>query len=125
MNDFLLLSKEDKYIILNSYDFNTKFHVKTKNYRALKSSYDEGMKKENCLKEKVKKIIEDKEFFYFIKDILNSGKIVDYCRNPIHYIKDENNKIKIYNEKKGEEENLNQKISKFKIKSNKNGIEEG
>ena len=125
VNDFLLLSKENKYIILNSYDFNTKFHVKTKNYRALKSSYDEGMKKENCLKEKVKKIIEDKEFFYFIKDILNSGKIVDYCRNPIHYIKDENNKIKIYNEKKGEEENLNQKISKFKIKSNKNGIEEG
>ena len=125
VNDFLLLSKENKYIILNSYDFNTKFHVKTKNYRALKSSYDEGMKKENCLKEKVKKIIEDKEFFYFIKDILNSGKIVDYCINPIHYIKDENNKIKIYNEKKGEKENLNQKISKFKIKSNKNGIEEG
>ena len=55
VNDFLLLSKENKYIILNSYDFNTKFHVKTKNYRALKSSYDEGMKKENCLKEKVKK----------------------------------------------------------------------
>ena len=55
MNDFLLLSKEDKYIILNSYDINTKFHVKTKNYRALKSSYDEGMKKENCLKVKVKK----------------------------------------------------------------------
>ena len=55
MDSFLSLSKEDKYIILNSYDINTKFHVKTKNYRALKSSYDEGMKKENCLKVKVKK----------------------------------------------------------------------
>ena len=125
MDSFLSLSKEDKYIILNSCDFNVKFRVKTENYRALKNSYDEGMKEENCLKEKIKDIIEDKEFFNFIKDILNSGKVLDYCSNPIQYIKDKNNKIRIYDEKKGEEENLNQKISKFKIKSTKNEIEEG
>ena len=113
---FFSLSKEDKYILINSYDYNIRFCKQILNYISLKKSYDEGMKKENILKETIKSIIEKKEFFNLIKELLRSGKIEEYCKNPIQYIKN-NGEIKKYNEKEQEKEQA--KKEKEKEKENK------
>ena len=108
MNDFLSLSEEDKYIILNSSDIIMKFHNQCLNYKSLKESYDKGIKEENVLKPTIEKIIEDKNFYELIKDILNSGKVLDYCCNPIQYIKNDKNIINKLDERKVE-------ISRFEL----------
>ena len=89
MDSFLSLSEEDKYIILNSSDIKMKFHNWFLNYKSLKESYDKGINEENILKHTMKNIIDNKNFFNLIKDILNSGKVYDYFNNNIHYIKNE------------------------------------
>ena len=93
---------------MNSSDITMKFHNQCFNYKSLKESYDKGIKEENILKPTIKKIIEDKNFYALIKDILNSGKVYDYCCNPIQYIKNDKNIIKSFDEKKDE-------ISKFEL----------
>ena len=97
IEDFLFLSNEDKYVIINSYSYKIPFYILTSDYNSLKESYDKGMQEDN-LKETIKEIIEDKEFFKLIKDILNSGKVKEYCKNPIQYGKDQD-EIIIYDKK--------------------------
>ena len=99
MKSFISLSEEDKYVIVNSLDQELSFYELFLKYNSLKISYDEGMKKENNIKNVMKEIIEDEEFYKNIKAIFTSEKIADYCKNPIQYIK---NNIVIYFE--GEEE---------------------
>ena len=129
MESFLSLSKEDKYIFINSYDCDKKIYIQSSDYKSIKESYDEGMNNQMHLKENIEKIITSKEFFNLIKDILVSGKVVEYISNPIQYI-EEKKVIKTYNEKEGEKEILKQKIkdknniSKFEVGKNKNDIEE-
>ena len=129
MESFLSLSEEDKYVLIFSYNSKKEFHIQNKDYQSLKKSYDDGMKKENNLKDTIKEIIEDKEFFNLIKDILNSGKVKEYCCNPVQYII-KNNLIKVYNEFE-EEKNLFEQItkkkkdiSKFPINYSKDDIKE-
>lgn len=54
IEDFLSLSNEDKYIIVNSYNnsYNYKitFYNLSSNYNSLKQSYDKGIKKDNLNK---------------------------------------------------------------------------
>ena len=99
MKSFISLSEEDKYVIVNSFEQDLSFYELFLKYNSLKISYDEGMKKENNIKNVMKEIIEDEEFYKNIKAIFTSEKIADYCKNPIQYIK---NNIVIYFE--GEEE---------------------
>ena len=101
MGSFLSLSKEDKYIIINSYNQKIEFYNQCLKFISTKNSYIEGIKNANNLKNNIKEIIEDKDFYYLIKDLLGSGKIVDYCKNPIQYVKDKN-EIKTYYEKEEE-----------------------
>ena len=129
MESFLSLSKEDKYIFINSYDYDKKIYTQSSDYKSIKESYDQGMNNQVHLKENIEKIITSKEFFNLIKDILESGKVVEYISNPIQYIQDKKG-IKTYNEKEGEKEILKQKIkdknsiSKFEVGKNQNNMEE-
>ena len=126
MESFLSLSKEDKYIFINSYNYDKKIYIQSSDYKSMKESYDEGMKNQIHLKENIEKIITSEEFFNIIKDILVSGKVVEYINNPIQYI-DENKIIKTYNEKDGEKKILKQikdEISKFEVDQNKSDINE-
>lgn len=109
MKSFLSLPQEDKYVIVNSFDDKLSFYKLNLEYNTLKISYDEGMKKENNIKNIVQEIIEDKEFYNSIRAIFTSEKVVDYCKNPIQYIK--GNKVKIYDEKEEEKK----KIKKFTV----------
>ena len=125
MESFLNLSNEEKYIIINSYDDNTKnFHIYCTEFYNLKKSYDEGMKKENILNDELKEIIESKEFYEEIEKILKSPKLINYCKNPIQYKIDKNILI-TYNEREEEMKIFNDKnsdkiISKFTSEINNN-----
>ena len=113
MESFISLSKEDKYVIVNSCDEKLTFYELNLDYNTLKISYDEGMKKENNIKNIVQEIIEDKEFYNSVKSIFTSEKVAEYCKNPIQYIND--NKVIIYDEKEEEKK----KIQKFTVPKEK------
>ena len=122
MKSFLSLNEEDKYVIVNSFNMDEKkLSLHIINYIELKNSYDEGMKKQNILKEKIQNIIEDEQFFNDLKDIFTSEKVVDYCKNPLQYKKGTSD-VDIYDEKENEKEknknllkkgNKSETISKF------------
>ena len=105
MNSFLSLNEEDKYVIVNSYNQKKELSLHIMNYVELKNSYDEGMKKENTLKETIKNIIEDEQFFNDLKNIFTSEKVADYCKNPLQYYKGLSG-IDIYDEKEKEKKKL-------------------
>ena len=123
MQSFLSLSKEEKYIIINSYDEDKiSFHIQCTEFYNLKKSYDEGMMRENILKDELKEIIISKEFFELINKILKSPKVKNYCKYPIQY-KKENNILYTYNERDEEMKKFNNKnndkiISKFTTEIN-------
>ena len=123
MQSFLSLSDEEKYIIINSYDEDKiSFHIQCSEFYNLKKSYDEGMMRENILKDELKEIIISKEFFELINKILNSSKVKNYCKYPIQY-KKENNILYTYNERDEEMKKFNNKnndkiISKFTTEIN-------
>ena len=129
MKSFLSLNEEDKYVIVNSYNKKEELSLHIMNYIELKNSYDKGMKKENTLKETIKNIIEDEQFFNDLKNIFTSEKVADYCKNPLQYYKGLSG-IDIYDEKEKEKEkNLNQlsgdkTISKFNYTNEQNKQEE-
>lgn len=70
MESFLSLPEEDKYIIINSCNKKIDFYKQVSNYKSLKDSYNEGMEKGKNLQETIKNMIENKEFFNNIKEIL-------------------------------------------------------
>ena len=121
MRSFLLLNEEDKYVIMNSYNANEQLSLHILNYVEMKRSYDEGMKKQNILKNTIQNIIEDEEFFNYLRDIFTSEKVTDYCKNPLQYQKgtsdiyiyDEKEKEKEKNKKRFKKGNKNKTISKF------------
>ena len=115
MKSFLSLNEEDKYVIVNSFHMDEKkLSLHIINYIELKNSYDEGMKKQNILKEKIQNIIEDEQFFNDLRDIFTSEKVVDYCKNPLQYKKGKSD-VDIYDEKK----NVKEKNKKLLKKGNK------
>ena len=118
MESFLSLPEEDKYIIINSFNKKIDFYEQVLNYKSLKDSYNEGMEKENTLQETIKNMIENKEFFNNIKEILISEKVVDYCKNPLQYILD-NSEIKIYDEKEKERKKKDKEENKEKKEKSK------
>ncbi len=115
MKSFLSLSEEDKYLIVNSFNIKEKLSLQIMNYIKLKNSYDEGMKKENILKETIQNIIEDENFFNDLRDIFTSEKVVDYCKNPFQYKKSGEESADIYDEKKIEKEKNRNRFKKDKI----------
>ena len=127
MNNLLSLNEEDKYLTVNSFNENGKLSLHIMNYIELKNSYDEGMKKENILKETIENIIEDEQFFNDLRDIFTSEKVADYCENPLLYKKGALN-VETYDEKEIEKEkntnrlNKDKTISKFNY--NKEKIEQ-
>jgi len=120
MESFFKLTKEEKYIIINSYKEKEKFYIHCSELYSLKRSYDEGMK--DNLEDILKEIIESKEFFQNIQEIFNSEKVMSYCKYPIQYKKDLDG-LKIYYEKDEEIKTLNEKnkdkiVSKFPFECN-------
>jgi len=115
MKNFLSLNEEDKYVIVNSFNVNEKkLSLHIMNYIDMKKSYDEGMKKQNILKDTVQNILEDEEFFNDLRDIFTSEKVVDYCKNPLQY-KIGPYDLDIYDEKEKEKEK-NKKLLKRREK---------
>jgi len=113
MESFLSLSEEDKYVIVNSCNSKEELSLQIMNYIELKNSYDEGMKKENILKETIQNIIEEEQFYNDLRDIFTSEKVVDYCKNPLQYNKGLL-EVEIYDEIKTEKEKSLNRLKKEK-----------
>ena len=122
MEQFLSLEKEDKYLLINSFKRGVQFYKQNIDYISLKNSYIEGCKIENNLENTIKEIIESKDFYETLNDILTSDKVKNYFKEPIQYFKNTNsNDVLLYSEKQSERKkwiNL-QKTKSFKS-NNKN-----
>ena len=73
MESFMSLTKEEKYIFINSFNYGIKFHTQCSKFKSLKDSYDKSMKK-NELKERIKTIIEDKNYYKHHSRNIEIGK---------------------------------------------------
>jgi hypothetical protein len=122
MEQFLSLEKEDKYLLINSFKRGVQFYKQNIDYISLKNSYNEGCKSENNLENTIKEIIESKDFYETLNNILASDKVKNYFKEPIQYFKNTNsNEVLLYSEKQSEKNkwiNL-QKTKSFKS-NNKN-----
>lgn len=133
INKFVSLDIEHIYVIINSLisSYNINFSDYVSNYINQLNSYIEGVKTGQNLYLKIKRIIEDKNFYELIYKIYNCNKMKEYIRNPIQYSLNTNyGRVEKYYEKfeeyEYEYENINmkdkiktldKKVSKFTIKN--------